>query len=86
MSLRPLPSAGLPGDYNRDNLVNAANQVVWRKTDSTTQEYNIRRDNFGATLGSGSGASPNPASVPEPASISIVTALCYMVLRWNKVR
>jgi hypothetical protein len=61
---------GLAGDFNADNKVDAADYVVWRKTDGSPQRYLNWRSNYGAT-GSGSGSSIT-ASVPEPASLLLV--------------
>jgi hypothetical protein len=48
-------SVGLPGDYNADEVVAAADYVVWRKNPSAIPNgYNTWRANFGASLGSGS--------------------------------
>jgi hypothetical protein len=57
---------GLPGDFNQDGIVNAADYVVWRKTDQSQTGYNNWRTNFGRTAGGGSGAAA--AAVPEPAT------------------
>jgi hypothetical protein len=72
---------GLPGDYNEDEVVNAADYVFWRKAATVglddlpndnddagpvgTAEYNLWRTNF-ATGVSGGGSSTG--AVPEPAS------------------
>jgi hypothetical protein len=56
---------GLAGDYNGDNIVNAADYVVWRKSGGTTDGYNLWRDHFGSTGGSGAGGNAQ-AAVPEP--------------------
>lgn len=64
-------SAGLPGDYNRNLVVDAADYVVWRKTLGTSGvdlpadgngnfsidagDYNVWRQNYGAGGGAGSG-------------------------------
>ena len=56
---------GLLGDYNGDNVVDAADYVVWRKTDGTAAGYNTWRTNFGRTAGAGAGLSAG-AAVPEP--------------------
>jgi serralysin len=61
-------AALLPGDYNVDDLVDAADYVIWRKSDGTPAGYNTWRANFGETSGSGSVASEN-ATVPEPATL-----------------
>jgi parallel beta-helix repeat protein len=65
--------AALAGDYNGDSQVDAADYVVWRKTDSTPSGYDQWRTNFGRMPGSGSaGASPSRAAIPEPAGILMV--------------
>jgi hypothetical protein len=71
--LKPI-EAELPGDFNHDGAVDAADYVVWRKglgTIYTQDDYNIWRAHFGATLGSGSsqfGELPPSSTIPEPAS------------------
>jgi hypothetical protein len=60
----------IPGDYNADGKVDAADYVMWRKTpDSFGGDpggYNTWRANFGNPSGSGSGLGL-VATVPEPA-------------------
>ena len=56
-----------PGDYNANGVVDAADYVVWRKTDGTLAGYNLWRTHFGQPSGSGSSVSVNSA-VPEPAT------------------
>jgi hypothetical protein len=57
---------GLAGDHNGDGRVDAADYVVWRKTDgSNVQGYNDWRSHYGQPAGSGSVL----ASVPEPAAL-----------------
>jgi T5SS/PEP-CTERM-associated repeat protein len=72
---------GLPGDYNDDGKVDAADYVVWRKNEGTmtplpndphggtigAQQFNTWRANFGNMAGSGSFADADVA-VPEPAA------------------
>jgi hypothetical protein len=67
------PESDLLGDYNDDNVVDAADYVVWRKTDGTQQGYNTWRTNFGRKAGTGSlgGASSN-SGVPEPSAIALL--------------
>jgi probable HAF family extracellular repeat protein len=58
----------LPGDFNDDGRVDAADYIVWRKglgTTYTPSEYNLWRTHFRQTAGSGTGASAS-AAVPEP--------------------
>lgn len=57
----------LPGDYNGDGIVDAADYVIWRKTDGNNQAgYDAWRANFGNTLGRG--AARVSAAIPEPAT------------------
>jgi len=68
-----LSTAGLPGDFNGDNVVDAGDYVVWRKglgTTYTQAAFNVWRGNFGAILGGGSTLSP---TVPEPCSFMLAT-------------
>jgi T5SS/PEP-CTERM-associated repeat protein len=75
-------SVVLPGDFNGNGIVDAADYVVWRKTDGSQGGYDLWRTNFGRTIGAASGAtSGSPrlgeptAAVPEPATWTIVV-LC----------
>ena len=47
VTLAAAPS--LPGDFNHDGTVDAADYVVWRKTDGTPAGYNTWRTHFGQT-------------------------------------
>jgi hypothetical protein len=60
----PIPAP--PGDYNQNGVVDAADYVVWRKTDNTPDGYNTWRSHFGQTAGSGS------VPVPEPATLVLL--------------
>jgi hypothetical protein len=65
--------AGLLGDYNEDGVVDAADYVVWRKTDGTQEGYDTWRANFGRTAGSGASTSTDAtAAVPEPLTFSVI--------------
>jgi autotransporter-associated beta strand protein len=61
-------SAGIPGDYNQDNAVDAGDYVVWRKNGASQQDYNTWRANFGQTAGGGAGVG-STAAVPEPGTL-----------------
>ncbi|HJQ79010.1 MAG TPA: PEP-CTERM sorting domain-containing protein [Lacipirellulaceae bacterium] len=64
-----LPTPDLGGDFNGDGRVDAADYVVWRKNNGTTEEYNEWRSNFGASSGgSGSLVSSGGGTVPEPST------------------
>ncbi|MEX2306369.1 MAG: pentapeptide repeat-containing protein [Pirellulales bacterium] len=72
ITLAAAPS--LPGDFNHDGTVDAADYVVWRKglgTTHTQNDYTIWRAHFGQTAGTGSGAtgSASAPAAPEPASL-----------------
>jgi hypothetical protein len=69
-------SAGLAGDYNSDGSVNAADYVVWRKTDGAPDTYNTWRTNFGRTSAPGLGSAL--AAVPEPDSVALCAVCCLM--------
>jgi hypothetical protein len=60
----------LPGDFNADGTVDAADYVVWRKTLVSVfpNGYNDWRAHFGESLGSGEGSS----ATPEPGSLLLV--------------
>jgi hypothetical protein len=83
-NLQTMPAEGLPGDYNGDDTVDAADYTVWRdhlasgvplpNNDDTPGvdqgDYDRWKTNFGMSLG-GTGA-VQAASVPEPASWAIL--------------
>ncbi|MCI0333393.1 MAG: alkaline phosphatase family protein [Planctomycetes bacterium] len=73
------------GDFNLDNVIDAADYVIWRKGVSVTptpDQYNIWRTNFGRSAGGGSGsagASPSRAA-PEPAGGLMLLGLAPALL------
>jgi hypothetical protein len=79
ITLEALTSNNLPGDFNFDGKVDAADYVVWRKNGLSLDEFNTWRANFGAMAGSGSGSArtTSSAGVPEPATAS--TAMLSML-------
>jgi hypothetical protein len=68
-----------PGDFNQNGTVDAADYVVWRKTDGTQTGYDTWRANFGTSLSAGSGSAGYPlgasaeplSAVPEPSTLMI---------------
>ena len=67
--------AAIPGDFNNNGVVDAADYIVWRKTVGTQAGYNAWRTHFGQAAGSGSGsagASLSQAAVPEPAALVLL--------------
>ena len=79
------PLEELAGDYNGDEIVNAADYTVWRDTlgqmgsglaadgngndEVDAGDYDVWEQHFGETAGSGSGIGGE--QVPEPASLAI---------------
>lgn len=69
--VRLVLEASLPGDFNGDGAVNAADYTLWRDGDASADadgsgvvdaaDYAVWRDNFGRTASSG-------VAVPEPAA------------------
>jgi hypothetical protein len=76
--VRAAASTSLPGDFNLDGAVNAADYVVWRKglgTTYTPADFIEWKLNFGDTAGAGGGA-----SVPEPASALLCCATLAVLM------
>jgi hypothetical protein len=95
-TFEPAP-AGLPGDYNGNSVIDAADYTAWRDAltagatellnDSTPgvideSDFTYWRSHFGETFGSGAGAAVSSA-VPEPATTSLlaVATLAIGLLR-----
>lgn len=77
----PALSEGLQGDYNNDGSVDAADYVVWRKTDGNNPDgYDIWRANFGAMAPGGGTGALSTGAVPEPATVSVVGLVVPLVL------
>jgi T5SS/PEP-CTERM-associated repeat protein len=80
--------AMLPGDYNENGVVDAADYVLWRKSPNDfggdPAGYNTWRANFGRTLSAGSGSASVDkanAAVPEPSfAICSLVASCGLIL------
>ncbi|MEX0643300.1 MAG: autotransporter-associated beta strand repeat-containing protein, partial [Pirellulales bacterium] len=69
-------STMLPGDFNEDGFVDAADYVVWRKTmPGNMMKYDEWRSNFGTGMGGGASinlGSELVAGIPEPASLGLL--------------
>ena len=63
---------GFPGDYNGNGVVDAADYVVWRKSDGSAAGYNMWRSHFGQPPGSGAGSTATSATIPEPATLMLL--------------
>jgi hypothetical protein len=90
----------LPGDYDHNGVVDAADYVIWRKTIGQSgnalaadannnghvdsDDFDIWRANYGATTGADSGATFS--SIPEPASLlmMLLGAAATLALRIRK--
>ncbi|HEX3601282.1 MAG TPA: hypothetical protein VHU84_14115 [Lacipirellulaceae bacterium] len=77
--------ASIPGDYNNDGIVDAADYVVWRTGLGTTyaqSDYDVWRAHFGQTAANGAGTIAN-AAVPEPKAIMLlmIASACSLLGR-----
>jgi hypothetical protein len=62
----------VPGDFNFDSIVDAADYVVWRKglgTIYTPGDFDVWRAHFGLAANLGAGSSNASPAVPEPSAI-----------------
>jgi hypothetical protein len=70
----------LPGDFNQDGIVNAADYVTWKNglgTAYTQGDYDIWRTHFGQTLSAGMATSRTvPETSPWTIGLIGVAALC----------
>jgi hypothetical protein len=75
----------LPGDFNADAAVDAADYVVWRRglgTIYSQAHYDVWRANFG--LAAGGGAAAALAAVPEPATLVLLWASLCTSYGWRR--
>lgn len=80
----------VPGDFNHDHVVNAADYTVWRNGLGSLYDeadYDDWKTNFGSGAGSGSGGYSGAArfAVPEPALL-VLTALGLVFLLPRGIR
>ncbi len=76
----------IPGDFNHDNQVDAADYAVWRAglgTIYTQDDYDAWRSHFGQMAGNGSEIAAGPA-VPEPTT-TLLLIFAVAVRRTNSV-
>jgi PEP-CTERM motif len=90
LEFTPAPTAGLLGDFNNDNKVDAADYITWRENDTANaalpndnalatqaERYDLWKANFGNPPASG--AALGSAAVPEPATIALLLVVLGMV-------
>jgi hypothetical protein len=63
----------VPGDFNLDGMVDAADYVTWRATDGSPEGYNAWRAHFGQSAGSSGSGAPANSAVPEPPALALLT-------------
>lgn len=71
-------AAFLPGDFNHDDRVDAADYVIWRDSMNTPEDYALWRGGFGATFPPLSGTAAEVAgttNVPEPGTAAFVACI-----------
>ncbi len=72
----------IPGDFNHDGIVDAADYTVWRDGLGSAylpDDYGIWKANFGQQNGCGSGSPSLPAAVPEPSTLMLLGLGIYFV-------
>ncbi|MCA9240213.1 MAG: PEP-CTERM sorting domain-containing protein [Planctomycetales bacterium] len=79
------PDAGLPGDFNDDGTVDAADYTVWRDglgTEYVAADYDIWRNNYGATASAAAATNPTP----EPSAIVMIGLVGGLGLSCRRIR
>ena len=83
-------SVTLPGDFNGNGIVDAADYVAWRTglgTSYTQADYNVWRAHFGQTAsGAGAGQSAAATAVPEPSAFLLVALALLLSLSIGQLR
>jgi hypothetical protein len=72
----------MPGDFNGNGTVDAADYLVWRKRDNSQKGYDVWRANFGQGQ-QGTARSSGLASVPEPSTLFLLAVACALRI-WTK--
>lgn len=76
----------LPGDFNSDGLVDAADYTVWRDglgTTYTESDYDVWKANFGSSSGGSGASSIDSSPVPEPTAAGLWLASLCLLLGWR---
>jgi len=80
------PATTLPGDFNFDGTVDAADYVVWRKNAGLSTEYDEWKAHFGEMGGveEGTGSiAGGRATVPEPSALALIVLGCVVLAAKN---
>jgi hypothetical protein len=91
------PPAGVPGDYNNNGNVDAADYVVWKNSENTiatlpndphggtigANQYATWRANFGMSQ---AGAGSSSSRVPEPSALCVLASAAVLAALRRKTR
>lgn len=73
--------ARLPGDFNGDHFVDAADYTVWRDSNGTREEYELWKAHFGDVAGEEAKVGDGKRVVPEPGLLSLLASCLISSLR-----
>ena len=77
-----LALSGLPGDFNHDGLVNAADYTVWRdqlNAPYPAEAYSVWKSRYGSAPGAGGLAALGGPAIPEPSMVVSVLPIVILV-------
>lgn len=86
--LLSVQNSPLPGDYNADGQVDAADYTVWRdgnSPDSSAAGYDVWAENYD-TISAGAASSAATQAVPEPAAVLLLFTSCAAVGAVRRLR
>ena len=67
-----IATSSLPGDFNHDGTVDAADFIVWRHNAGSPADYDLWRAHFGESIGGNVATLPENIVVPEPSSLTLL--------------
>jgi hypothetical protein len=87
VTIMGVPILGLDGDFNHDGFVDAADYVMWRKTNSGDMiAYNTWVQHFGESLAGSGGGNGASANAPEPGTWLLMTVFAGCLLATRRVK